>query len=230
MKIISVCLITILLLFFIPGKIFAHATYNFQAESEGQINEALLKIVPVRFLISNPLYFGITFKESVTRFFQPSALKKAEFDMILAGKKLKEVYLLIERGDVKNASRMLRIYSDRVDKMSHQLEKARSQNQEVSTVVDLVAENLRVHETLFFAINKKWQFMEDSYSFDANFAQAVSSHARAVMVINNVRPGLKDRFSTVKSEATDEAKPSPNSSGDALFEASPSTRPKRVIF
>lgn len=221
------CLIAIFLS--LPSAVFAHSTYNFPQSSEGQVNEALAKLVPVRFFISSPLYYLISFKESVNRFFQPSAVKKAEFDTILAGKKLKEVYLLLEKGDVKNAGRTMALYSLRMNKLTSQLERARSQNQEVSSLVDLVAENLRVHETLFFAINKKWELMEDKYNFDFSFAEAVASHAAAVRAIDNVKPGLRDRFTTDGDGKAEEINPQPYPT-PYVQEASPSVKPKRVIL
>jgi len=230
MRILSACLIAIFLVFAIPSSALAHTVYDFPQSSEGQVNEALANVVPVRFLISSPFYLLISVKETVNRFFQPSAVKKAEFDMVVSGKKLKETYLLVEKGDVKNASRTLVLYSDRLDKMSKQIEKARSQNQDVTALVDLIAENLRVHETLFFAINKKWEMMEEGYSFDENFAGAIAAHGRTVMVLNNVKPGVKDRFTTVEDEATEEAEPSPSPLGESTFEASPAVRPKKIIY
>ncbi|MBI3282501.1 hypothetical protein HYZ70_00305 [Candidatus Curtissbacteria bacterium] len=218
-----------MLLFLAPSKVSAHSTYNFQTVSEGQVDEALLRLVPVRFLNSHPLYFLIWAKENVTRFFKPSAARKAEFDTIVAGKKLKESYLLLKEGDVKNSGRTLASYGKRLDKMVDGLERARSQNQDVSSLVDLMAENLRVHETMFFAIQKEWELMEDDYNFDSDFAGAVSSHARAVLAIDNVKPGLRDRFTTVGKEATQEANPAPYPT-PYVQEATPSVKPKRVIL
>jgi len=229
MRIVLVCLIGFLLLFSIPSKTAAHTTYNFQTVSAGQIDEALLRLVPVRFLTSHPLYFLILAKENVTRFFQPSAAKKAQFDVVLSGKKLKESYLLLIRGDVPNSGRTLASYSKRLDKMVDQLERARSQNQEVSSLVDFMAENLRVHETVFFGIQKEWELVEDVYDFDSNFARAVASHAAAVMAIDNVKPGLRDRFTTDDGEATEEAKPTPYPT-PYIQEATPSVKPKRIIL
>lgn len=230
MRIVSVCLIFILLFFLIPLKVFSFNDYKFAPATEGQVNEALQKIVPVRFLISNPLYLTISLKEIITRFFQPSASKKAEFDMILSGKRIKETYLLLLRGDVKNSSKSLALYSNRLEKMVAQLEKARSQNQEVASLVGLMAENLRLQETLLSAISEKIKTLEDSYSYSDNFAMALSSYTKAVMALDNVRPGIKDRFSLTKNyEATPEAVSSPSPS-PFFQEASSSVRPKRIIY
>lgn len=228
MRLVLVCLIAIFIFFSVPSYSLAHTSYNFPQASEGQINEALGKIVPVRFLISNPLYLLISVKETVNRFFQPSALKKAEFDMILSGKKLKEVFLLLEKNDVANARRTLALYSSRIEKMTSQFERARSQNQEVSSLVDLMAENLRVQETLFSAIDKRWQQMEEDYDFDFLLSAAVSSHASAVLALDNVKPGIADRFVTDDYVATEERiTPYPV---PYIQEATPTVKPKRIIL
>lgn len=230
MRIISVCLTIFLLPIFIVTNVFARTEYDFPKSTDGQINEALQRLVPVRFLIDNPLYIVSSFKESLTRFLAPSAVKKAEFDMILSGKKIKEAYLLVSVGDIKNTSRTLGLYKKRVEKMANQLEKARSQNQSVDALVDVMAENLRIHETLFFAIDTKRDSFEDAYSFDSNFDAAVAAHAKAVMVLDNIKPGIADRFTTTKNEATEEAKPMPSPFEKLIIEASPSVKPRRIIL
>lgn len=228
MRLLSACLITVLLLIFTSGRIAAHTAYNFQEVSEGHVEEALLRLVPTRFLISNPLYFLITAKENVTRFFKPSASRKAEFDAILSGKKLKESYSLLKKGDIENSAKTLARYSDRTAKMVSQLERARSQKQEVSSLVDFIAENLRVHETVFFGIEKEWEMHADAYDFDLRFAEGISAHAMAVGAIDNIKPGLRDRFTTDRDEATREAQPTP--SPLPTQEATPSVKPKRIIL
>lgn len=228
MRIISVCLIIFLLPFFIFTNVSARTEYDFPKASDGQVNEALQRLVPARFLIDNPLYILTSFKESLTRFLAPSAVKKAEFDMILSGKKIKEAYLLVSKGDIKNTSRTLSLYKKRVEKMASQLEKARSQNQNVDALVDVMAENLRIHETLFFVIDSKRDLFEDAYSFDSNFDSAIAAHSKAVLVLDNIKPGIADRFTTTKGEATEEAEPLPSAS--PYVEGTSSVKPRRIIY
>src|SRR3989344_6465925 len=152
---LSVLGLSLLVSTFIPLKVFAHTDYQFEEFSEGQINDALTKTVPLRFLPSHPLYFLINIKEIISRFFQPSSVEKARFEFILSGKRLKETYLLLEKGDVKNTSKSLRKYSKRLDSMKRQIEKARSQNQSVVAFTDEIAEGLKLHEILLSAISRK---------------------------------------------------------------------------
>lgn len=229
MRLVLACLVTFLLFWITPGYIAAHGGYKFESVSEGVIEEALLKVVPVRFLVSHPLYFLISAKENVSRFFKPSAAKKAEFDTTLAGKKLKEAYLLLLRDDVKNSSRTLVLYKNRVEMMVSQLEKARSQKQDVVSLVDFMAEELRVQETLFFGILKKYDEKEDSFSFDENFREAIVAHANAVLAIENVKAGVKDRFTTDDVIAPEESVPLPYPS-PPFQEVTPSAKPRRIIL
>ena len=233
MKFISVCLITIFAaLILIVSPIFAQSQkYYFPQASEGQINEAIAKIVPVRWLPSHPLYFLITAKETISRILQSSSANRAQFDFVLSGKRLKEVYLLLDRGDVKSANKTLLRYSSRLAAMDTQLEKARSQNQDIAEIVAEMAEGFKNQEVLLFAISKKGS--ADDSNFDNSLSTAQSSFIKAVFEINNVRPGVKDRFKTVtdkeKVEASQSAVPTP-ADNTTFIQASPSARPRRIIY
>ena len=229
MKLVSV-LLSILLYFVLSSQVFAYSEYPFQRASDGQINEAMQKIVPVRYLRGHPFYYLISVKEILTRFFQPSSAKKAEFDLTLSGKKIKEAYLLLDRGYVDDSAKTLNSYKRRVDSMVGELEHARTQNQEVRVIVDEIAEGLRLHETMFFAINQKWKGVDDSAVFDVNFESAVAAHANVVLAIDNVKPGVKDRFTTVGKYEEKEATPEPSPIESPFIEATASVRPKRIIL
>ena len=234
MRIISVCLLFFFLLIFLNVPLsLAHTDYQFPSYSEGQVNEALEKTVPLRFLPSNPLYFLITAKETVSRFFRPSSLEKARFDFILTGKRLKESYLLLEKGDVKNASKSLGRYSGRLDSMKRQMEKARSQNQSVVAFADETTEGLKLHEVLLSAISKKWQNYQEGYNFDDNFDAAFGEFINTILTIDNIKPGIKNRFKTATSSASLESEPSVGPSPTPaleILETSPSAKPRRIIY
>src|SRR4030042_1618045 len=175
MRIFSACLVIIFVFLTILARsISANTNYQFKKPTKSQITEALTKTVPIRFLPSHPLYFLISVKETTNRLFQPSAVKRAQFDLVLSGKRLKETYLLFEKNDAKKANYNLGRYSQRVTKMISQLEKARSQNQDVKTLIGTIADDLQSHEILLFAINQK------GVSVDDNFDIAISSFTSAV--------------------------------------------------
>lgn len=228
--------LAILLLFFslffsFKTDAYAHTQYNFPDVTEGQINEALARLVPLRFLPDHPLYFLITTKEAVQRFFQPSAAARTQFDLVLAGKRIKEAYLAANTGDFKNSSRALGSYQKRLEKLVWQFEKARSQNQEVVPLADRIAEGLKDHEIMLGATSEKWQGQEDAYDFDSNFADAVSGFSNAALAIDNVKPGLKNRFMIVREkESKNIILPYVTPAGDFVIESSPSVRPRRIIF
>src|SRR3990167_10356565 len=131
MKVISACFTALFFLAFFANIAFAKVPSSFPKATEGQISEAVEKLPHIRILPSNPLHFFIRVKEKVSQFFNASSVKRAEFDLVLSGKRLKETYLLTEKNDVKRASRSLFIYSQRLQKLTEEMEKARSQNQNV---------------------------------------------------------------------------------------------------
>lgn len=202
--------------------------------SEGQINEAMEKIVPLRFLPGHPLYFLIVIKESFNSFFQPSSAKVAQFQAVLSGKRLKETYQLILESKNPEAFDNLVKYQSTNKKVIEKLQKAIGQNQEVTPLAMEIAEDLKSQEVLFYAIliNDAGLISNDNYK--SRFEKAVESFISVVMTINNIKPGIKDRFKTVISwegenqelnEATRPATPEPR-----LFESTASVKPKRIIY
>src|SRR3990167_6941334 len=196
MKLISVCFCVLLLVFASTsiGFVFGANDYLFPKATAGEINEAVEKLTPLRILPSNPLHFFISVKENITRFFNASSIKRAEFDLTLSGKRLKEAYLLTEKNDVKNASKALFKYSRRLEELTKQMEKARSQNQVVVELSEKIADDMAMHERFLYAISQKSESYQNSYHFDDNLNGAKNEFRETVLVIDNVKPGLKDRF------------------------------------
>ena len=236
MRLISACLISLFFTFVIiafPISISAHTIYDFPEVTDGQINEALQKIVPLRFLPSQPLYFLITVKELFSRFFQPSAVEKSRFDLIASGKRLKESYLLLGQNNTKLASNNLIRYGNRINIMLIQLEKANSQNQDIAKLVGEIGESLQNHETLFIAINSKLHVTEDSYQFDENYANALINFKEAIQTINKFQPGIKNRFELIHESEASQPVTIEKLTPDQLPEAIESTqkaKPKRIIY
>ena len=193
MRIVSACLTALFFLAFFAKVSYAQIE-SFPKATDGQINEAVEKLPHVRILPSNPLHFFIRVKEKVSRFFNASSVKRAEFDLVLSGKRLKEAYLFTEKNDVANASKSLSQYSNRLDKLTEQMEKAGSQNQEVLELSEKIADQLAMHERFLYAISQKSQDYQNSYNFDDNLKRAKNEFKETVSAIDNVKPGLKDRF------------------------------------
>lgn len=205
--------------------IVAHDNYSFPDANPAKITESLEKN-PIRFLPNKPYYFLVTIKENVTRLSKPSSTKRAEFDMILAGKRLREAYELLEQNDAKWSSKALIRYSFRLKKTIEQLEKARSQNQEVLTLSSKMADSLGTQEIILSATFQKWQTREDSAGFDLSFSDAVNSFGRAVSAINNIQPGLKNRYKITNQEEADSS-PIPIATPSIT---TPSANPRRIIY
>ena len=207
----------------------AREEYNFPSFSDGQVNEALEKTVPLRFLPSNPLFYLILVKENVTRFFKPSALERARFDLVVSGKRLKESYLILEKGDVKNANRALTRYDARLKTMRQELEKAERQNQDVIALVDETAETLRFHEIFLSAISKKSEAIGNDSKFDSIFSGAVEGFFETVRVIDGFKAGLKDRFKSLNTNEKRDKEILPSPTPSPVI-ATPSARPRRIIY
>lgn len=194
--------------------------------SDGQINEAIAKTVPLRFLPSSPFYFLITIKETVSRAFQPSSAKRAEFDELLSQKRLKESYLLIKSGDLSGGKKSLLRYRDRLKVMEENIDKARSQNQDVIVIVSEIAEDFKNQEILLAALNTRFS----KEGIDEEIAKAIEAFDGAVMFINNISPGVKNRFVILPAkEASSEATPAASQEIEPQTPF-PSANPKRIIY
>ena len=194
MRIVSACLTALFFLAFFASVSHAQLENSFPQATAGEINEAVEKLPHIRILPSNPLHFFIRVKENISRFFNASSVKRAEFDLVLSGKRLKEAYLFTEKNDVANASKSLSQYSNRLDKLTEQMEKAGSQNQEVLELSEKIADQLAMHERFLYAISQKSGDYQNSYDFDDNLKRAKNEFKETVSAIDNIKPGLKDRF------------------------------------
>lgn len=230
MKKILACLLVIFAVFvLIVFPVFGQTNYHFPEASEGQINEAIFKIVPIRWLPSHPLYFLIRAKEAFSRSLQPSSVKRAEFDFVLSGKRLKEVYMLLDYGDFKDAKKTLLRYSTKLEDVGRQLEKARSQNQDVAALVAQMADGFKYQEVLLFAIVQKAQGSD----LDPNINIAGAGFVATIKIVNNISPGVEDRFKTIVEAKLKESSASALPSRDPIIETnqgSPTVRPRRIIY
>lgn len=212
------------------SAVYAENGIEFPDASGGQINEAVSKSTNIRILPSSPAYFVIIIKESINRFFQPSASRRAEFDFVLASKRLKESYLLADLNNFEDANESLDNYGKRMNKLTLQISKAKAQNQSMEPIIDEMAIGFNYHEILFYAISKKYE--EKGSSIDS-FDNASMDFIDAIDDIDAFRPGFKNRYKSAKnytilkakleqSQTTPITQPSP--------ETSASASPKRIIY
>lgn len=227
-KKVSACIAAIFLLSVFTAGVFAK-DYNIPPASAGQVHEAEAKIVPLRFLPSSPFYFLILVKEQADHFFQPSSAKRAGFDLILSGKRLKEAYELLQQDKDHLATDSLDRYNSRLLKMSENLNRARSQNQEIKPLADEIGNNLKSHEALLFAIS---QFVGtfNNPKLNKSFDDAVDSFVNTILLLDNIAPGMKDRFKNASESARlEEIEGSFGGNLESPTPA-PSYRPRRIIY
>ncbi len=208
--------------------LFAQSRVEIENVSGGQIDEAVAQTVPTRFLPNQPLYFLITIKESVTRFFKPSAAERAEFDFILSGKRLKESYLLSKNNNLNEARKNLNRYVSRLNKMRGQIEKARTQNQDIAKQIDVISEGFESHKTFLI------YFLEKHDTFGQELMDSVEAFDEAVGAIDIIKPGIADRFQilsvSVKDDDANLDRSNDTQLSPILNEASPSFNPRRIIY
>ncbi|MBI3341903.1 hypothetical protein HY024_02170 [Candidatus Curtissbacteria bacterium] len=202
--------------------------FNLPQASDGEIHQAQNRLVPLRFLPNQPWYFLITVKEEIDRIFQPSSAKRAQFDLILAGKRLKEAYALVQKGDLQGSSNALLKYSERLVKLDENLNRARSQNQEVNPLVLAMAEQFKSHEVLIFAINDSRKKQASDSDLENAFKKALGAFIASVNNLNQIKPGVRDRFKS----ATESAKPNESTDTAVPQEEAPKRTysPRKIIY
>ena len=110
--------------------------------------------------------------------------------------------------------------------MYHSMCKAKSQNQDVTKLVGTIADDLRAHEILLLAIYKNKSYGQNAYNFQDNFKRAYEGFVNMIETVDEIRPGIRDRFSMTRQEL-----PTPEPSATPyLLEATPSVRPRRIIY
>jgi len=97
--------------------------------TQAQISEALLQLPSVRWIPGQPFYFAITLKEKISWLIRPNPAQKAQFDLTTSGKRLKEVYLLVQKNDYKRGKETLSNYKKTLEKAASETEKAQTQGQ-----------------------------------------------------------------------------------------------------
>ncbi len=224
----KIYLILFLEILLFPSAVFALSANQYPVPTGGDINKAL-EVIPVgRLLPDSPLYFLISVKEVFARLFQPSAAQRANFDFVLAGKRLKESYLMLEKGKVNLAASNLIGYQQRLQVMTKQLEKARSQNQDLAKQVSKISDDFIYHQTLLLAIISTGAVND---SVDG----AINGFLDAVSAVDKINPGIKNRYKilrgpdNIEPNQTGKAAPSPIISHFPMV-ATPSSSPRRIIY
>lgn len=229
MRFFLACALTILL-FANTTTVFAQTNQQPVKFTAGQINDALNHLTPVRFLPNNPLYFLIRAKELVSRFFKPSSRERAQFDYVISSKRLREAYLLLEKGQSKESADALNSYSKTIKNLQIQLEKARTQNQDIVPVVDDLVVNLEYQETILEVIVNA--NIDNDY-FANKLKLSEVSFDEFVNYLDKIKPGVKGRFRLFGDNNLPNSSSSSSSPTVGHFpsgESTPVASPKRIIY
>lgn len=125
-KLIVGIIIPFLVINLFGTAVFAHSG---QVEiDQSQIDFALVRLSPIRFLPGHPFYSLILVKEKVQHIFKPNQLKKADFDLLLASKRIKEAYLLNQERKYDKAEKQIENYAKALDKFLTASKKAKEIN------------------------------------------------------------------------------------------------------
>lgn len=226
-KVFACLLLLLLWLYTSTFSVFAES--KFSPADQGQVDEALIRLTPIRFLPDNPMYTLIGIKEFFNRVFQPSSSQRAAFDLVLAGKRIKEAYMLLLERKYSDADRVILRYNGRLNKVVEGFQKARSQNQDVVQLVDNIAVDLKYHEWLLYAIEIRSVESGNSW-IQPHLDQAAEQFSVAVFAINEVQPGLKDRYRAASSSAILKPKAVEPTSTPVLLFATPKSQPRKIIY
>lgn len=160
-KVFIAILIFFLLIITVNPKLYAQQESNDNLIKPGRVDEALIHLSPIRFLPSDNLYFLIISKEAVERLFRANAVEKAEFDLAISGKRLKEVYLLTKQDDNESTNRQLVEYQKQLTQFLKQLEQAKQYNFDIRNISLKSADQLYHQQALLLAL-QEYQESENS--------------------------------------------------------------------
>lgn len=218
-----ICLVFFLRLI-LPG--FSFAQVNETRVTGGQINEALENMPHARFLPNNPLYYFVRVKEVFGRFFNASAVDRAQFDIMISSKRLKEIYLLTQDEKYIKANRLRDDYSGSLEKNIDQLRKAESQNQESGPLLDEIVGDLGYQEILIIYLQDS---ARDESAQDFDTLYLTQSFDKYVTELEQFKPGIKNRFKLLRENVVNPTTTAPSPS-PVIFVTTDSAKPRRIIY
>jgi len=227
MRVVLVCFFIALGVLFFSKNILAHEDLGMPQVTGPQVNEAVGEITPLRFAAGSNLAYLVRIKESITHFFKPSSAKKAEYDLRIAGKRLNEAYILTNEKKSSKAVGSSKSYKKLMDRMAHEFEKARSQNQDIAGLIGTTADVLKYHEVL---LAKMYSISDEDENYYNAMADSIKSFKQTVIVINKIQPGLSDRFESVKNLKPKETEEPKESQSTPSVYFSPSPSPRKIIY
>ncbi|OGD85799.1 hypothetical protein A2Z23_00770 [Candidatus Curtissbacteria bacterium RBG_16_39_7] len=179
---------------------------NLPLPQNGQVDEHLPRLSPIKLLPDHPIYFLITWKENAQRFLEGNVSQKAHFDTILAGKRIKETYLLIQKGNFKTSMGTVKRYSKQMERLEKELSGAQKQGADVVTTLDLLADNLFRHQDLMAQIiSSVPDEQKEEFLRELNWAN--EKLIAVTELLEKGRPDQAQRLLSRYREATESARP-----------------------
>lgn len=136
---------------------------------------------------------------------------------------------MLERNEDTMAASNLLQYQKRLGIMIVQLKRARSQNQDITSQINKISDDLAYHETLLLAIISK----EPNIGGSAD--SAINGFTNTLAEVDKINPGISDRYKTFRAQDVMESSPSvdlePSPTASPFPQVStPSARPRRIIY
>ena len=183
-KLLTTCLVFILGLFFSFTNILGQTVPNSTSSAwskldQGKIDEAINNLSPISKLPDDTLYFLITLKENTQRLFKPTPIERCLFDIKLSGKRLKESYLLLKKGENEKTGQNLKRYNDKANDIYEQFEKIEKQNLPNVQTADYLIINLFYQQRLISAATAEDQLATNS-NLQINFKESVGKYESLV--------------------------------------------------
>lgn len=161
--------------------------------TEIEMSDAMSKLSSNRVLPGYPLYFLITIKENIQRFFQPNSAAKAQWDMVLAGKRLREAYQLAYKNDVKGANHTLQRYQKHIDSLREEYQKAKSANQSIDVLSDQMSTQFTYQQSLLASFLQKLP-TDPKKGVEGDVFASAKHLNNAIQTLSNDRPSIRDFF------------------------------------
>lgn len=155
-----------------------------------EVDEALLKLSPIRFLPDHPLYFFITLKEKFDHITKPDKATKALFDINLTGKRIKESYQLVQKNKLTEAKSSLKSYQEVSLQLRSELTEAASQGLPVFEVEKTMADSLERQLKIILVLAQKGT----DEDFEEELANSVESIKLSAKLLEKHLPDAAERI------------------------------------
>ncbi|HEY5600891.1 MAG TPA: DUF5667 domain-containing protein [Patescibacteria group bacterium] len=163
-KVLIGILIPFLMISLFTPVVVAH---GIQAEvDQSQIDFAFVRLSPIRYLPNHPLYPLISAKEKIQHVFKSDQIKKANFDMLLSEKRIKEAYLLNQNRKYDKAEQQLENYTKTLDKFQTTAQKAKDLNMNMRNLSLKSVESLSYQRPMILSLEDYPQAQDAHKKFE----------------------------------------------------------------